>query len=69
MEIHEINNYRKFNISVLPPTNERGTRVKITEPKRYNTDKNQSVILSYDYEIGNIGQQGLNYLIENCVLR
>tara|TARA_R110000851_G_scaffold304247_1_gene462045 strand:+ start:888 stop:1202 length:315 start_codon:yes stop_codon:yes gene_type:complete len=64
MEIHEINNYRKFNISVLPPTNEKGTRVKITEPKRYNNDKNQSVILSYDYEIGNIGQQGLNYLIE-----
>jgi len=64
MEIHEINNYRKFNISVLPPTNHNGTRVKISEPKRYNKDKTKSVILSYDYEIGDIAQQGLNYLIE-----
>tara|TARA_R110000824_G_scaffold149864_2_gene320285 strand:+ start:90 stop:413 length:324 start_codon:yes stop_codon:yes gene_type:complete len=63
-EIHEIENYRKFNISILHPTNTRGTRVKITEPKRYNNDKTQTVILSYDYEIGDIGQQGLNYLIE-----
>ena len=64
MKIHEIHNYRKFNISVLHPTNERGTRVKITEPKRYNNDKTQKVVLSYDYEIGDIGQQALNYLIK-----
>ena len=64
MKIHEINNYRKFNISYLSPTNSRGARVKISEPKRYNDDKTKSIILSYDYAIGEIGQQALNYLIE-----
>jgi hypothetical protein len=64
MKIHEIENYRKFNVSILRPTNERGTRVKITEPKRYNNAKTRTVILSYDYETGDIGQQALNYLIE-----
>ena len=64
MLIHEIENHRKFNISFLGPTNYRGARVKISEPKRYHTDKAESVVLSYCYETGDIAQQGLNYLIE-----
>ena len=64
MQIHEINNYRKFNIKYLGPTNFRGSRIKITEPARYNDDKAKSITLSYDYQIGEMGQQALNYLID-----
>jgi|TARA_B100000073_G_scaffold301186_1_gene268026 hypothetical protein len=69
MEIHEINisdikNYRKFNIYYISPTNTLGARVKITEPKRYYKDKTKSIFLSYDYEIGETGQQALNHLIK-----
>ena len=64
MLIHNIENHRKFNISFLSPTNHRGARVKISEPKRYNDDKAKSVVLSYCYKTGDIAQQGLNYLIE-----
>tara|TARA_R100001463_G_scaffold7286_2_gene23040 strand:- start:34 stop:321 length:288 start_codon:yes stop_codon:yes gene_type:complete len=64
MEIHQINNYRKFNISYLGATNYRGARVKISEPKRYNNDETKSIILSYSYEVGDIAQQGLNHLIK-----
>jgi len=64
MQIHEINNYRKFNIKYLGPTNYLGSRIKITEPARYNDDKARSIYLSYDYQIGEMGQQALNYLID-----
>jgi hypothetical protein len=61
MQIHEVNNYRKFNIKYLGPTTHRGARVKITEPARYNDDTDKSVTLSSN---GNdCGQQGLEYLI------
>tara|TARA_R110002012_G_scaffold131396_3_gene283976 strand:+ start:87 stop:377 length:291 start_codon:yes stop_codon:yes gene_type:complete len=64
MEIHEIQNYRKFNISYLAPTNYLCARVKISEPKRYNNDKTVSVTLSYCHKTGDIAQQALNYLLE-----
>lgn len=60
-----IKNYRQFKVKILSPTNYLGTRVKIYEPKRYNDDKQNSVILSYDYEIGDICQQAINWLTEN----
>ena len=64
MKIHEIQNYRKFNISYLAPTNYLGARVKISEPKRYNNDKTGSITLPYCYKTGDIAQQALNYLLE-----
>tara|TARA_R110000803_G_scaffold167366_1_gene230584 strand:+ start:217 stop:501 length:285 start_codon:yes stop_codon:yes gene_type:complete len=64
MKIQEINNYRKFNISIISPTDHRGARVKISEPKRYSEDKTKSVILSYSYETGDIAKQALDYLIK-----
>jgi hypothetical protein len=64
MSTEEIPNYRKFNVSIVPPTNFRGTRVKISEPKRYYDDKTVTIFLSYDYEIGNILNQALKYLIK-----
>lgn len=62
--IETVPNFRKFNVSILGPTNYLGARVKITEPKRYYDDKTFSVTLSYDYEIGNICNQALQYLIK-----
>ncbi len=64
MEIHEIENYRKFNISYLSPTNYLGARVKISEPKRFYNDKTVSVTLSYCYKTGDIAKQALNYLLK-----
>ena len=64
MEIHEIENYRKFNISYLSPTNYLGARVKISEPKRYCNDKTVSVTLSYCYKTGDIAKQALNHLLK-----
>ena len=62
--IETVPNFRKFNVSILGPTNHLGARVKITEPKSYYDDKTFSVTLSYDYEIGNILNQALQYLIK-----
>lgn len=64
MKIHHIQNFRKFNIFYKGPTNTRGSRVIITEPKRYNNDKNKSITLSYCYETGDVAQQGLDHLIK-----
>lgn len=64
MQIHKINNYRKFNIKFLGPTNYRGARIKIIEPKRFNYQKDVSVTISYDYGVGDTAQQALNYLID-----
>ena len=64
MEIQEIQNYRKFNISYLSPTNYRGARVKISEPKRFNDDKTVSITLSYCYKTGDILKQALSHLLE-----
>ena len=64
MKIYEIENYRKFNIKYISPDDNRGARVRISEPKRYNTDKTRSVTLSYCYETGDIAQQGLDYLLK-----
>ena len=64
MKTHELPNYRQFKVTFVGPTNHRGARVKISEPKRFVDGKNVSVILSYDYEIGDIQQQALNHLIQ-----
>lgn len=61
-EVHEIPNYRQFKVKTLPATDTRGTRVQITETRRYNDQKTRFVTLSYDYEIGDIQEQALRYL-------
>lgn len=62
--LNEIPNYRQFKVKVLPATNTRGTRVQITETRRFNDQKTKSVTLSYDYEIGDAQEQALRYLQE-----
>tara|TARA_R110000822_G_scaffold21770_2_gene68951 strand:+ start:250 stop:549 length:300 start_codon:yes stop_codon:yes gene_type:complete len=65
MEYQTIPNYRQFKVKFVSPTNHRGARVKIYEPKRYRDYKSTSVTLSYDYEIGDVLQQAINWLIDN----
>ena len=62
MELHSIRNYRQIKVKFLGPTNTRGARVKIYEPKRWNSDKVKAVTLSYDYEIGCIAEQCVKHL-------
>lgn len=64
MNTYDLPNYRQFKVTFLGPTNHRGARVKISEPKRFVDGKTISVTLSYDYAIGDIEQQALNYLLE-----
>jgi hypothetical protein len=61
---YSIPNYRQFKVKYLGATTYRGARVKIYEPKRYNDDKEKSVVLSYDYEIGDILEQAIIWLTE-----
>lgn len=58
----ETPNLRVFKIKYVPPTNNRGSRVEIKETKRYRDQKDDKVLLSYDYEIGDVLEQALRYL-------
>jgi len=60
----EINNYRQLKIKYISPTNNRGSRLCIYEPKRYNTDTTKRIYLSYDYAISCIQEQAFKYLQE-----
>ena len=60
--LQNLNNYRQIKIKYISPTNSRGSRLCIYEPKRYNTDKTKRVYLSYDYAIGCIQEQAFKYL-------
>ena len=47
-----------IEVKFLAPTNCRGARIKITD-KSFNT----SVVLDYDYRVGNIQLQGAEFLV------
>lgn len=57
-----IPNLRVFKVKYIGPTNTRGSRVEIKEIKRFNGQKDDKVTLSYDYQIGDILEQALQYL-------
>lgn len=58
-------NYRIIKVKFLGATDYTGSRVKIYETKRFNDDKTQSKVFSYDYAVGNILQQAIGILKEN----
>ena len=64
MKNSTIKNYRQLKVKYISPTNSRGARICIYEPKRYNNDKTEKVYLSYDYAIGCIQEQAFIYLQE-----
>jgi hypothetical protein len=63
MKAYQIKNYRQIKVKYIGPTNYRGSRICIYEPKRYNDDTTKRVYLSYDYAIGDVQQQAFEYLI------
>lgn len=65
MKAYDKPNFRQIKVTFLAPTNTRGARIKIYEPKRYNDDKVQSKVFSYNYEIGNIEDQAYKILTDN----
>jgi hypothetical protein len=64
MNTYDLPNYRQFKVTFLGPTNHRGARIKISEPKRFVDGKTVSVTLPYGYSIGDTEQQALNYLLQ-----
>ena len=64
-KVHEIQNLRMIKVSFLSPTNSRGARIKIYETNRYNDEKTESKVFSYDYRIGDVQQQAFEILQAN----
>tara|TARA_R110000751_G_scaffold2473_1_gene13439 strand:- start:1089 stop:1415 length:327 start_codon:yes stop_codon:yes gene_type:complete len=64
MNIHDLSNFRKINVTFLAPTNYKGARIKLTEPKSFEDGKSTAVIISYDYGSGGMVQQALDYLVD-----
>lgn len=58
-------NLRQIKVKFLGPTNYKGARIKIYEPKRYKDDKEQSKIFPYCYKTGDILKQGWEILEKN----
>tara|TARA_Y100000361_G_scaffold85662_1_gene76107 strand:+ start:186 stop:488 length:303 start_codon:yes stop_codon:yes gene_type:complete len=56
-ESYFLNNLRGFKVKFMGATNYLGSRVKILD-----TRHNKSVVLSYDYSIGDIVKQSIKYL-------
>ena len=63
--MNQTQNLRQIKVSYLGATNNRGSRIKIYEPKRYNDDKVVSKIFSYCSKTGNVKNQAFNILTSN----
>ena len=63
--LNEIPNYRVIKATFVSPTNSRGSRVKLFESARFNDDKTESKIFSYDYEHDSVLGQSLAILERN----
>lgn len=61
----EVPNYRIISVSFLGATNNSGSRIKLSENKRYNDDKTKTKIFSYDYRIGDTMEQAHDILVRN----
>ena len=56
---NQVQNMRTIRVKYLPATNNRGSRIKLTEQMYQTAD---CVTLSYDYAIGNGTEQAILYL-------
>ena len=56
---NEVKNMRTIRVKYLPATNNKCSRIKLTEQRFQITD---TVTLSYDYRIGNGTEQAIEYL-------
>ena len=65
MKSFQVQNLRQIKVKFISPTNHRGAKVKIYEPKRYKDDSIQSKVFSYSYADGDIQEQAYKILISN----
>lgn len=63
--LSEIPNYRQIKCQYVPPTNEKGSRIRIFETNRFNNDEPESKFFSYDSEIDSVIEQSLGILTKN----
>jgi hypothetical protein len=59
---------RSFSIKLLPATNTKGTRIKITDTffNGRTNDKITAVVLSYDYQYNHLLDQAIDHLKKVC---
>ena len=58
----KLNHLRGFIVKYLSPTDYKGSRVKITDTRHH-----ESVVLSYDYQIGHTTQQAMAHLLNRGI--
>ena len=56
---NQVKNMRAIRVKYLPPTNNKGSRIKLTEQMYRTAD---TITLSYDYAIGNGTEQAIKHL-------
>ena len=64
-QAYQVSNYRQIKVKYIGGTNHNGSKLKIYEPKRYNSDKTESKSFSYCYKTGDIMEQAYKILIDN----
>lgn len=62
---YQLTNLRQINVSYIGATNSRGSRVCISELKRYADDTTQKKYFSYSYKYGDIMEQAYQLLKKN----
>tara|TARA_A100001201_G_scaffold137318_1_gene127097 strand:+ start:444 stop:755 length:312 start_codon:yes stop_codon:yes gene_type:complete len=60
--MNNVPNLRIFEVKYLAPTNHKGSRVSISEPRNQGTSHTKRVTLSYDYATGDILTQAVQHL-------
>ncbi len=56
---NQVENMRAIRVKYLPPTNNKGSRIKLIEQMYQTAD---TITLSYDYAIGDGTEQAIQYL-------
>jgi hypothetical protein len=57
MKSYDLTRYRAFDVRFMPPTNSLGARIRIRDLRR-----DDRVVIPYDYECGDVLEQGLRHL-------
>jgi len=64
-KLNEVPNYRVIKATFVCPTNTLGSRVKLFESPRYNDQKTEAKVFSYDYQYDNVSDQAMAILERN----
>ena len=58
MKSYDLTRHRAFDVRFMPPTNSLGARIRIRDLRR-----DDRVVIPYDYECGDVLEQGLRHLV------